>query len=284
MSFISEIFGYLLNYLYMIFNNYGVAIIVFSILLRIILIPITIKQQKSLSKNQKLQEEMKVIKEKYKSDPERLNQETMNLYKRENMSPFSGCLSGIIQIVIILSVFWLVSKPLTYMKKIDPAIIEKYSQEIKETGNTNGYTEISIINQKASEDPEVYINMNFLGLDLSKVPTQSLEDFRVYIIPALYVISSIISVKLTNKTMNAAKEENKKQVVNENGEKQEDEMEAMQQMSKNMSFMLPFMSVTIAFIAPLGLALYWLVSNILMIIERLVLDKINDKKEETENA
>lgn len=284
MGFISELFGYLLNFLYTIFNNYGVAIIVFSVLLRLILIPITVKQQKSLSKNQKLQEEMKVLKEKYKSDPEKLNQETMNLYKRENMSPFSGCLSGIIQIVIILAVFWLVSKPLTYMKKIDPAIIEKYTQEIKESGNTSGYTEISIINQKANEDPEVYINMNFLGLDLSKVPTQSLEDYRVYIIPALYVISSIISVKLTNKTMDKAKDENKKVIVNEKGENQEDEMEAMQQMSKNMTFMLPFMSVTIAFIAPLGLALYWLVSNVLMIIERIVLNKMNDKKEETQNA
>ena len=73
-------------------------------------------------------------------------------------------------------------------------------------------------------------------------------------------------------------------IVNEKGENQEDEMEAMQQMSKNMTFMLPFMSVTIAFIAPLGLALYWLVSNVLMIIERIVLNKMNDKKEETQNA
>ena len=66
---------------------------------------------------------------------ERLNQETIELYKREKMGPFSGCLSGILQIVIILSVFWLVSKPLTYMKKINPEIIEKYAQELKEDGN-----------------------------------------------------------------------------------------------------------------------------------------------------
>ena len=65
-----------------------------------------------------LQKEMKEIQEKYRSNPERLNQETIELYKREKMGPFSGCLSGILQIVIILSVFWLVSKPLTYMKKL----------------------------------------------------------------------------------------------------------------------------------------------------------------------
>lgn len=286
MGFISEIFGYILNFLYEQFNNYGVAIIIFSVLLRIILIPITIKQQKSLKKNAKLQKEMKEIQTKYKSNPEKLNQETIDLYKREKMSPFSGCLSGILQIIIILSVFWLVSKPLTYMKKINPEIIEKYSQELKEEGVNSSYTEIAIINKKAAEDPEVYINMNFLGLDLSKVPTQSLDDFRVYIIPILYVISSVISIKITTK-MNS---NNKDKDINElkkaetaeteDKEKQPDEMEMMQQMNNNMTYMMPIMSVMIAIIAPLGLALYWLISNVLMIVERLIIDRFINQKEE----
>ena len=286
MGFISEIFGYILNFLYEQFNNYGVAIIIFSVLLRIILIPITIKQQKSLKKNAKLQKEMKEIQTKYKSNPEKLNQETIELYKREKMSPFSGCLSGILQIIIILSVFWLVSKPLTYMKKINPEIIEKYSQELKEEGVNSSYTEIAIINKKAAEDPEVYINMNFLGLDLSKVPTQSLDDFRVYIIPILYVISSVISIKITTKMNSNSKDKdiNKlKKAEAEDKEKQPDEMEMMQQMNNNMTYMMPIMSVMIAIIAPLGLALYWLISNVLMIVERLIIDRFINQKEENRN-
>lgn len=286
MGFISEIFGYILNFLYEQFNNYGVAIIIFSVLLRIILIPITIKQQKSLKKNAKLQKEMKEIQTKYKSNPEKLNQETIDLYKREKMSPFSGCLSGILQIIIILSVFWLVSKPLTYMKKINPEIIEKYSQELKEEGVNSSYTEIAIINKKAAEDPEVYINMNFLGLDLSKVPTQSLDDFRVYIIPILYVISSVISIKITTKmnSNNKDKDINElKKAEAEDKEKQPDEMEMMQQMNNNMTYMMPIMSVMIAIIAPLGLALYWLISNVLMIVERLIIDRFINQKEENKN-
>ena len=286
MGFISEIFGYILNFLYEQFNNYGVAIIIFSVLLRIILIPITIKQQKSLKKNAKLQKEMKEIQTKYKSNPEKLNQETIDLYKREKMSPFSGCLSGILQIIIILSVFWLVSKPLTYMKKINPEIIEKYSQELKEEGVNSSYTEIAIINKKAAEDPEVYINMNFLGLDLSKVPTQSLADFRVYIIPILYVISSVISIKITTKmnSNNKDKDINElKKAETEDKEKQPDEMEMMQQMNNNMTYMMPIMSVMIAIIAPLGLALYWLISNVLMIVERLIIDRFINQKEENRN-
>lgn len=286
MGFISEIFGYILNFLYEQFNNYGIAIIIFSVLLRIILIPITIKQQKSLKKNARLQKEMKEIQTKYKSNPEKLNQETIELYKREKMSPFSGCFSGILQIIIILSVFWLVSKPLTYMKKINPEIIEKYSQELKEEGANSSYTEIAIINKKAAEDPEVYINMNFLGLDLSKVPTQSLDDFRVYIIPILYVISSVISIKITTKmnSNNKDKDINElKKAETEDKEKQPDEMEMMQQMNNNMTYMMPIMSVMIAIIAPLGLALYWLISNVLMIVERLIIDRFINQKEENKN-
>ena len=89
MGFISELFGYILNWLYGLVNNYGLAIIIFSILLRVILIPITIKQQKSMKKSAELQKEMTEIQKKYGNNPEKLNQETIELYKREKMSPFS---------------------------------------------------------------------------------------------------------------------------------------------------------------------------------------------------
>ncbi len=286
MGFISEIFGYLLNWLYNIFNNYGVAIIVFSVILRIILIPITIKQQKGMRKSAELQEEMKEIQRKYKNNPEKLNQETIELYKREKMSPFTGCLSSILQIIIILSVFFLVSRPLTYMKKVDPQIIEDYTKEIQESGEAKtAYNEIAIIEQKGGEDPQVYINMEFLGLDLSKVPTQSLNDWRVYVIPGLYIISSVLSIKLTMYTQK--KEKQKKEIIVQNGEQKNVEPDPMEQMNKTMMYMMPIMSVTIAIVAPLGLALYWFISNILIIIERLIINKImaiKENKEGKENA
>lgn len=286
MGFISEIFGYLLNWLYNIFNNYGVAIIVFSVILRIILIPITIKQQKGMRKSAELQEEMKEIQRKYKNNPEKLNQETIELYKREKMSPFTGCLSSILQIIIILSVFFLVSRPLTYMKKVDPQIIEDYTKEIQESGEAKtAYNEIAIIEQKGGEDPQVYINMEFLGLDLSKVPTQSLNDWRVYVIPGLYIISSVLSIKLTMYTQK--KEKQKKEIIVQDGEQKNVEPDPMEQMNKTMMYMMPIMSVTIAIVAPLGLALYWFISNILIIIERLIINKImaiKENKEGKENA
>lgn len=302
MGAIANLFGYLLNFLYNLFNNYGIAIIVFTILLRIILIPITVSQQKSMKKNAKVQEKMKEIQKKYKNNPEKLNQETIELYKREKVSPFSGCLSSIIQIILIISVFWLVSKPLTYMKKVDSNKVNEYIEQIKtEEGKTSAYPEIQVIQMKSAEDSEVAINMDFLGLDLSKVPNQNLKDITVYIIPVLYVITSFVSIKMTNNMQDKAKEKKKadkekkaaenkendeeKALISEEEAKSEEAIEAMQDMTKSMNYMIPIMSITIAFIAPLGLALYWLVSNIAMIIERIIINKISEnKKEEEENA
>ena len=286
MGAISSLFGYLLNALYTVFNNYGVAIIVFSIILRIILIPITIKQQKTMKKSAKLQEQMKEIQRKYKNNPEKLNQETIELYKREKMSPFGGCFSSIIQLIIILSVFWLVSQPLTYMKKIDVNVINDYKTQLQQEGNNQTYAEIAIINRFGAEDERVRLNMEFLGLDLSKVPSSNLNDWTVYIIPLLYVISSVGSIKLTNNMNN--KKKDKKKVITDGTEvlpaEEPNELEAMEAMNKNMMYMLPLMSVFIAFIAPLGLALYWFISNVLMIIERLIINAVMRHKEEKENA
>lgn len=289
MGAISNLFGYLLNALYSVFNNYGIAIIVFSVILRIILIPITIKQQKSLKKSAELQEEMKEIQRKYKNNPEKLNQETIDLYKREKLSPFAGCFSSIIQIVIILSVFWLVSQPLTYMKKIDVNVINEYKKTLEQEQNQSTYKEIEIINKFGLQDERVNLNMNFIGLDLSKVPSSNLNDWTVYIIPILYVISSVVSIKITNNLNSKNSKKNNKNKAITDGKNNEiqnepSELEAMEAMNKNMMYMLPLMSVFIAFIAPLGLALYWFVSNLLMIIEKLFIDLFMKHKEENENA
>lgn len=274
-AFFANLFGYILNFLYSIIQNYGIAIILFTVVLKIVLLPLTIKQQGTTRKSAKIQEKLKIIQFKYKNDPQKLNQETMELYKRENMSPFSGCLSAIIQIILLLSVFYLVSSPLTYMKKVDKNIINTYKEEMQLAEKSSGmaYPEISIIKEKGSIDETVNLNMDFLGLDLSNVPSQNLTNPTVYIIPLLYVISSIFSMKLS---MNTVKKKEEKKEETENTE-----LDTMEAMNKNMMLIMPIMSVIISFIAPLGLALYWLVNNVLMIIERVVITKILDKKEET---
>ncbi len=277
-DFFANFFGYILNIIYNLVNNYGIAIIIFTVILKLIMLPISIKQQKTMKKTAKVQAKVKELQDKYSNDPVRLNQEMMDVYKQENMSPFSGCLSSIIQFILILSIFFLVSKPLTYMKHIDKDTISKYAQEItEEKGTALRYEEIAIIKEKSEKDPTVNLNMNFLGLDLSDVPTQNYSDPKVFIIPILYVMTSIASTKLTTSLNKKDKNKEEKEETKEKTDKEED---AMEEMNKQMALMMPIMSVSIALIAPLGLALYWLVSNILMIIERLVINKFCKDEEE----
>ena len=198
-DFIANIFGYLLNFLYNLFNNYGLAIIIFSILVKLILLPLTIKQQKTMEKTSKMQDELKSLQFKYKNDPEKLNKEMMDMYKRENMSPFSGCLSSIVQLILILAVFYLVRSPLTYMKKVDINIINDYKNQLETKTN---YPEVQVIKEFGNENEAIYVNMEFLGLDLSNVPSNNLKDLKTLIIPFLYVISSVVSTKITMNTQN----------------------------------------------------------------------------------
>ena len=293
MNFLANLFGYLLNFLYDLIGNYGWAIIVFCIVIKLIMLPLSIKQQKTLKKNQKLQVKMKEIQYKYKNDPERLNQATMQLYQEERINPFSGCLSGILQIVLLISVFYLVKSPLTFMKKIDTTTIEKYSVIMKEEELTKGtqYPEIEIIkkvpelrklqNEKVNQEElnEIETNMEFLGLDLSQIPSENKSDWKVFIIPVLYVVVSFISMKASLGSTEINKKE-KQNLLNEDNSKPEeaentgDLQDVMGQTSKNMSLIFPIMYLSIAIIAPLGLALYWLVNSVLMMGERLILNKL----------
>ncbi len=291
MSSISNLFGYVLNFIYEIVNNYGLAIILFSILLKLILLPLSIKQQKTMKKTAKIQEKVKEIQEKYKNDPTRMNQEMMDLYKKENMSPFSGCLISIIQIVLLFAMFYLVRSPLTYMKKIDSETIENYkiemNQELGENSVSVNYPEISIlkyVNDYKSEEDPLYINTDFLGLDLSNVPQENWNDPTVYIIPGLYVITSIISMRITISMSKSKKDKKDTEKEEKNQEKEPDPEDMAVQMNKSMSWFMPIMSLTISIIAPLGLALYWLVNNILMIIERLIINKFVRIDEEEQNG
>ena len=243
----ANLFGYILNFIYNVVNNYGLAIIIFSILIKLAMLPISIKQQKTMKKTTKIQNKMKEIQFKYKNDPENLNRATMELYKSENMSPFSGCFSAIVQIILLFAVFYLVRSPLTYMKKVDSEVISKYTKIMQQNELTtnSAYPEIEIIrdidkikelkvkeqqneiqetneqNEESSENNEdkidlseikdeeletFNINMEFLGLNLAQVPTNT-TDWKAYIIPLLYVLVSIISLRLTNPTKNKKKKE-----------------------------------------------------------------------------
>lgn len=284
-QFFANIFGYILNIINNIVGNYGISIILFTLIIKLLMLPLSIKQHRTMKKSTKLQEEIKVLQFKYKNDQEKLNREMMDLYKKENMSPFSGCLSAIIQFILLISIFYMIRNPLTYMTKIDSDKLNEYIEEMKNGDITvsQGYYEIDIIREldylkeKFPEDEnlnKINFNMQFFGLDLRKIPQENLNDWTVYIIPVLYIISTFISMKMTTNMQNKNSKKDDIIDITENKKVESNEMEdAMAQSNKMMTWMMPIMSVSISLVAPLGLALYWLVNNILMIIERLILDK-----------
>ena len=292
-AFLAGIFGYLLNLIYGVVNNYGLAIILFTIAVQIILLPFSIKQQKTMIKNNKIQAKVKELQEKYKNDQVRLGQETMDLYKAEKMSPCSGCLGSILQLILFVSIFYLVRQPLTYMERFDADKINQYVEKYQISQQSN-YKEIDIIREaKKAGDDSISIDMNFLGIDLSNVPSRNWGDPTVYIIPGLYVISSIISMRIT---MNAGKKKLTKEEKEEEERKKreqkalikadddDDDFDTVEAMNKQMMFMMPIMAVSVALVAPLGLALYWLINNISSTIQRMIINRFVKSKEEENNG
>ena len=223
-EFFANIFGYLLEFLYNLINNYGLAIILFTIIIKLLLLPLSIKQQRTMKKSAKLQEKIKTIQFKYKNDPEKMNKEVMELYKNEKMSPFSGCLTAIIQFLLLLSIFYLVRSPLTYMEKLSKDDINKYVTQLQEEGKISSsvYPEIDVIreynwlkekNPEDSNIDKVNLQMNLFGLDLSKVPQQNMADYTVYIIPVLYILSSFISIRMTTAMQQKQQEEKQENII-----------------------------------------------------------------------
>ena len=303
---IASLFGYVLNYLYVWIGNYGVAILLFTLLIRLVWLPFSIKQQRNMKKTAKIQEKMTVLQNKYKNNQEQLNKEISALYKEEKVNPLSGCLSTIAQLIVFISIFYLVSRPLTYMVKLTDVynpeaneseqvtVVDHYINELKDSGEQLSYPEIKVIEKYGEEDKRVFLNMNFLGLDLSKVPTQNADDWKVFIIPVLYIITTFASMKITTELTKTDKQKQKEKEAKEkkkqaklakkDGEKtvvevveEENPQESMQSMTKGMTYMMPVMSIAIALIAPLGLSLYWFVSGLLMLLERVIIVLIDKK-------
>ena len=108
-------FGYLLDFLYQFTTNYGVALILFAILVKIILLPTTMKSKKSTMKMSRLAPRVQEIQKKYADDPQKQNMMTQQLYKEEGVSMGGGCLWSLLPLLILLPLYTVVRQPITYI-------------------------------------------------------------------------------------------------------------------------------------------------------------------------
>lgn len=255
-TIICEPLGFIMRYLYQLTGNYGVAIILFTIAVKLILLPFGIKQQKSMVETQKLQPKLQELQKKYKNDKEKLSQETMKLYQEHNVSPMGGCLPLLIQMPILFGLIRVIYQPLTYMLSVSAdklAELEKLVGNIPQ--NMAAQKEIFIASQSVIP-AEFRINFNFFGIDLAGMPV--LNHISVlWILPILAVLATFATSYISQK-MSSANAQN-------------DEMNKSMGM---MMWMMPLMTLFFVFKMPVGASLYWFMSSATSTIQQVVLNKI----------
>jgi len=271
MDIIKVPIGYLLDWIYQLVGNYGGALILFTLVVKLILLPLSLKQQKSMTKMQKLQPQLAKLQEKYKNDQNLLGQETMKLYKKYGVSPAGGCLPLIIQLPILFALYRVIYQPLTYMCHMGA---DKIASLAKEYGVelTSHMAQIDLA-QKIHE-----INFDFLGLNLAKTP--SLAAWATLIIPVLAAVTTYLSSKITQ-WMNkkpAKEEEPQKTVRILSPEQKNTNANSAEGMTKSMSVIMPIFTLWITYTLPMAMGVYWVASNIFSVGQTILLNGYYAKK------
>ena len=286
MDFIARPFGVLMEFIYnnLAFHNYGLAIIVFTLFVKILFLPLSIKQQRSMERQQAIAPELEAIRNKYKGDNKRIQEEQMNLYSKYNISPMSGCLPMLIQFPLIIIIYQIVRQPLTYIAGISSAVIIRLRNLVAATGlrvtdeiGINSYYLNNIDKIPSEISQESLVNMKFLKIfDLGVTPKIQFwtygNEWKIYlpilIIPFLAVGSSYLQMWITNRINNGPKKKKDSENPQPGG-------------LASITKFLPLMTFVIAFMVPAGLGFYWTVSNLFNILQTILIKKLfNIKKKE----
>lgn len=290
LNFVAKPLGAFLNFIYntLAFQNYGLAIIIFTIFIKLLLLPLTIKQYRSTAKMQEVQPLIAEIQKRYKNDKDKLNQEMMKVYAEHKVNPAGGCLPMLVQMPIILSLYWVISKPLYYMLGKSHEVINQIAAVIPDSfPKVANNLDITIFNyfsqnpDKLSQvsdliKPNEILHLDFLGLNLGLVPTIDSSQistlgymyFGLLLIPVLAAASTFISVKFsTAMTQNNS---------NNSGNNPQNDMAAS--MTNTMVWISPIMTGFISFSVPAGLGIYWIANNIVTVLQQMYLNKFIIKK------
>lgn len=273
-DFLVGLLGGLMRFCYEAFRNYGFAIIAFTFVTKIILFPINIWTQKNSVKMIKLQPEVNMIAARYAGNRDKIGEEQLKLYKRENYKPALSVLPLLIQIPLILGVISVVYAPLTHILKLDAQTVEAFAQKTQEllnVENLGGARELKILEVIKNGSAQLFstlnaenagdavnsvlsLDMNFLGFDLSVIP--SLASFDMYLlIPVLSGLSSFL-LSFEQNRINVLQKETKG-------------------LSKwGVAIFLVAFSVYFTFIVPAGVGLYWIAGNLIGILSLYLVNVI----------
>lgn len=259
--------GLILMAIFSLVQNYGLALIIFTLIVKLILLPFMYKQKKSMKKMNLVQAESAALQKRYANNREKLNEEMTKLYDREGVNPTGSCLLSFITLPIMMALYYAVREPMTYMMGLADSTIEKIAETLGYTldsASVSGQIELSKlvsdnwdkVSRFASEGL-VNIDFNFFGIDLSATP-QFTQLNALWIIPILSggtaLLSSLVMQKMQKK---------------QNPNAQNNQSAQMNSTMNTMLILMPLMSVWIAFTLPASMGVYWTVNNLFSIVQEL---------------
>ena len=294
-------FAWLVRLFYNLTNSYGVALILFTLVIKLIMLPFQMKSKKSMMRMSRVSGQMQELQKRYAKNQAKLQEEMQKLYEEEGVNPMSGCLWSLIPFPILIALYSIIRQPITHFMMLSKDVLQTVVQSAADAGVnlTNivmmdkatgtpalkdglyqlaSYGQINLVKavqEMGLSTPEGWcdMNYNFLGLELTATPWEYVKNFTftwavigVILIPILAGLSQFVFSKLTMKTQPQADA-------------------AGGASMKSMMYMMPLMSVYIAFIMPAALGVYWIAQSVFSLIQEAILNKtFSAKLSEEEEA
>ena len=283
-------FGYVLDFLYQFTSNYGVALILFAVIVRLVLMPVNAKSKKSMMKMSRLQPKIQAIQKKYENDKQKQQEEIQKLQQEEGASMgCGGCVWSLIPLFIMLPLYHVVRQPIQYMLHESVEAADAIVNLIKTAkpeyfGSNNFYDQMVAISHigefaeaikaagiQVADRTLESLNFNFLGIDLSQIPTYNIfgaswkwdwNHIGAFLIPIFTGGSQVLQMWLSQKSNNSV-------ITNKDGVQDKEVAQNSQsaQQTKMMMWMMPLMSLWIGFTVPAALSLYWFIGGLVSMIE-----------------
>ena len=299
-------FGRLLGFLYNLTSNYGIALILFTLIVQAVLLPINAKSKKSMMKMSRLQPRIQEIQKKYEHDQQKQNEAIQKLQQEEGASMgMGGCLWSFVPLLILLPLFNVIREPITYIlgesgevaaqiiatiKELDPSRFSGnsfYDQVVAASVMSQYATELSAAIPGLSANTLAGINFNFLGIDLGAIPEWKVWTWGVidwahigaFLIPLLSAGSQVLQMWISQKTNDSV-------VTNEKGVQDKEMAKNSQaaQQNKMMMWMMPLMSLWFGFTISVSLSLYWFIGGVFRAITDPIMTKHYRKIYDAEDA
>ena len=292
-------FGYLLDWLYTFTNSYGLALILFSLIVKLVLLPMSVKSKKSMLKMSRLSPQVKALEAKYGDDKQKYQLAVQQMYKEEGVSMGGGCLWSFIPLLILLPLYNVIREPITYMmhnsRSISEAIVaflqasgenlgkNAYYAQLAAAGHIGDYMEeLKSLAVTANANLQA-MNFQFLGIDLAAIPTFRFWDCEGWSEIGLFLIP-VVSAGLQAVSMWISQKMNNQVATNADGEQDTDAAKAANQTNATMMLMMPLMSLWIGFSMPAAISIYWIAQAVFGAVQDYFLTKHYRKVYDEEDA